>query len=1506
MSSLNRATLKRLRARGVNALVLRREGLSAKQQLRLTGLAARSNLMAFLPLVESRPSSWASVLSAAERCRVLKRARPRSRCAVLARTIKSARRLAQQEAVDLVVVRAKSTRSLRSLKALPGRVLAVRALRPTPRFRSVWRASIRLARSGRFDLAVAPSGREKRSTLIRYAGLLRRLTRVTDVRPPTTPKRLEVTSRGTATISLDWQSSRDNKSVVGYGVYRGGVLAATVPTPGYTLSGLECGTGYAFAVDAVDAAGNRSMKSALAASTHACSGKVYSMTPTDGAKVAGTLDWEAGVTNAEVSEIDFLIDGVHHWTERNAPYVRTWDTTDDVNGPHTLTLVASLSDGDTLTSSIDVTVDNGWGDATAPTTPSGLAVAGSTETSVLLTWTASTDDVGVAGYRVYRDGALVASTSTTSRTVSSLACGTSYTFAVAAYDAAGNTSGQASRTASTSACPEDTSAPTTPSGLVATGSTATSVSLSWSASSDDVGVTGYRVYRDGALVASTSTTSRTVSSLACGTSYTFAVAAYDAAGNTSGQASRTASTSACPEDTSAPTTPSGLAVTGSTATSVSLSWTASSDDVGVVHYGLYRNGTAVGTAAGSTYTFGGLACSLSYTLAVDAVDAAGNRSQKASVMTSTSACEPAEETDTVYVSTGGSDSSACTNSAPCRSFDRAYRVADPGDVVEVAGGTYSGQTINVDSSKTSSDEVVFRPAAGASVSLSSPLVVYGRHLELRDMRFRYEIQAGASDVTLRDIVAPGGIKITSNGTAFPNDISIIGGEIGPGVDSHPQIGSNGTSTTASPTNILFDGVYFHDFTVSSGSSAHVECLQVWAVDGLTIRNSRFENCYHFDVFLQKLPGGAAPTPSNILIENNFLDCCGGGFYSIRLSDTHGESWRDVIVRNNSTNKAMNVGPDVSYSNVKFLSNIAPKLDGAPKAGVTVDYNVWYAGTAIGPNDQVAPHGYRDAANLDFHLSAGAAAVDRGHPDDHPPADIDDDVRPLGAAPDVGADETDSTADSSAPSTPTGFGVTGSGETSVSVAWNASSDDVGVAGYGLYRNGTRVANTGSRTHTFGGLACARSYTFAVDAVDAAGNRSGKASVSASTSACPSSEGGVAVYVSTSGADANDCSQATPCKTFDRAYRVADPGDVVEVAGGTYGSQTIDSDSSKTSSADVVFRPAPGASVTIAEDLNFQSGSHITVEDMRILDRPYLYPGTQDVTLRGIVASKFFLRCAHDVTIVDSEFTDRNATGVPTVSAAGSVTIPSSGRDLCPSSSTPSSNVVIDDVYFHEIWRPEGDSSSHRECLHVMGVDGLVISNSHFHECLGNTAAISFNIHHGSYVAGALVENNFFWKTYDDTTGSGASRRGTGSGTHIHLSDDPSNGCEITIRFNTMTLGGLGVTTFCPERGGGVIVDSNIFEKAIPCSGSGSPPNQAETYTWRHNVAEEGSWGSPCNSNGTNRVAHVSYTSLSSGDLRLASGAFPVDKGNPTSPPATDNMGTARPLGAAPDAGAHERS
>jgi len=91
----------------------------------------------------------------------------------------------------------------------------------------------------------------------------------------------------------------------------------------------------------------------------------------------------------------------------------------------------------------------------------------------------------------------------------------------------------------------DTTPPTTPTHLVATGATATTLSLGWTASTDDVGVTGYSVYRDGSRVAEVAAASFDDSGLACGVSYAYAVEAYDAAGNRSAQASLAAATQAC-------------------------------------------------------------------------------------------------------------------------------------------------------------------------------------------------------------------------------------------------------------------------------------------------------------------------------------------------------------------------------------------------------------------------------------------------------------------------------------------------------------------------------------------------------------------------------------------------------------------------------------------------------------------------------------------------------------------------------------------------------------------------------------------------------------------------------------------------------------------------------------------------------------------------------------------------------------------------------------------------
>ncbi len=172
----------------------------------------------------------------------------------------------------------------------------------------------------------------------------------------------------------------------------------------------------------------------------------------------------------------------------------------------------------------------------------------------------------------------------------------------------------------------DTQAPTAPTGLAATATAATQVSLSWGASSDNVGVTGYDVYRNGALATTVTGTTATVTGLSAGTSYTFTVKAHDAAGNASAASNSLSVTTPSGGDQQAPTAPTNLVATATAATQVSLSWGASSDNVGVTAYDVYRNGTLATSVTGTTATVTGLTASTAYTFTVKARDAAGNAS----------------------------------------------------------------------------------------------------------------------------------------------------------------------------------------------------------------------------------------------------------------------------------------------------------------------------------------------------------------------------------------------------------------------------------------------------------------------------------------------------------------------------------------------------------------------------------------------------------------------------------------------------------------------------------------------------------------------------------------------------------------------------------------------------------------------------------------------------------------------------------------------------------------
>ena len=380
-------------------------------------------------------------------------------------------------------------------------------------------------------------------------------------------------------------------------------------------------------------------------------------------------------------------------------------------------------------------------DTTAPSAPAGVAATNVTDRSVTLGWNAASDNVGVTGYNVYRNGTQVGTPTATSYTDLGLTASTAYSYVVKARDAAGNVSA-ASATVNVTTDPPDTTPPTAPAGLTASGVTSSSATLSWTASTDNQGVAGYYVYRGGAAVGTTSTTGYTDSTLSPSTNYSFTVKAWDAAGNFSAASSPVSVTTAAGNSTTvyyrkgfttpyihyrpaggswttppgvpmpdsevpgyakytvnlgsatqlecdfnngsgtwdnnnganyffptgtstfdtgaitagapqvdaqAPTAPAGLTSPSKTSSSVSLSWTASTDNVGVTGYAVYRNGTQVGTPTATSYTDSGLSAGVNYSYTVKARDAAGNLSAASSPLSVTTS---AGNSITVYYKPG--------------------------------------------------------------------------------------------------------------------------------------------------------------------------------------------------------------------------------------------------------------------------------------------------------------------------------------------------------------------------------------------------------------------------------------------------------------------------------------------------------------------------------------------------------------------------------------------------------------------------------------------------------------------------------------------------------------------------------------------------------------------------------------------------------------------------------------------------------------------------------------
>lgn len=281
----------------------------------------------------------------------------------------------------------------------------------------------------------------------------------------------------------------------------------------------------------------------------------------------------------------------------------------------------------------DITRGSGGGDTQAPTTPTNLRKAGATSTSASLRWNASSDNVAVAGYRIYRNGQQVATATGTSATDSGLSPATAYNYTVRAFDAAGNVSGNSA-----------TLRVTTESGST------TIQDISWSPIN---GATRYEVGMEKQNGTNWQTVVKTPTQLNCqsGTCSTAPHSSFRAGDqviwwvrafvNGSWQAwsgsHRTTLTNGGGggADTQAPTVPASLRQVSVTQTRAVISWNASTDNRAVTGYRIFRNGSQVGTATGTSYTDNGVTAGNTYSYRVSALDAAGNQSAQSSTLSVT-------------------------------------------------------------------------------------------------------------------------------------------------------------------------------------------------------------------------------------------------------------------------------------------------------------------------------------------------------------------------------------------------------------------------------------------------------------------------------------------------------------------------------------------------------------------------------------------------------------------------------------------------------------------------------------------------------------------------------------------------------------------------------------------------------------------------------------------------------------------------------------------------------
>lgn len=345
------------------------------------------------------------------------------------------------------------------------------------------------------------------------------------------------------------------------------------------------------------------------------------------------ISWDASSDDVGVIAYEVFLEGVSKGIIGNTTFTFTelmFGTSYEVK----VSAIDAAGNSSALSLGITVTTLAGP-DVEAPSKPSNLVATNITDTGFELNWSASYDNVGVESYDIYLDDTFVANVSNTTYQFSDLQEQTSYGLVVVAKDAAGNESVESEVLVVTTLTSPDTVPPSVPKNLQSSEITTTSFKLTWEASTDNVGVTAYDVYLDNAMVATVASTSYNFIALEKERMYSLFIIAKDAAGNSSAKSEVLNVTTKSVPDTEAPAAVTNISAIDVGINEISINWDAASDNVGVTEYALYLEGIWIDKTNQLSYSFLGLNESTTYSIGVEALDAAGNVSIRSTLTVTT-------------------------------------------------------------------------------------------------------------------------------------------------------------------------------------------------------------------------------------------------------------------------------------------------------------------------------------------------------------------------------------------------------------------------------------------------------------------------------------------------------------------------------------------------------------------------------------------------------------------------------------------------------------------------------------------------------------------------------------------------------------------------------------------------------------------------------------------------------------------------------------------------------